>query len=157
MIRTSAADLRAALGVERWVAAVQAHSPFESLDALLATAHLEASPLADTEIDEAIAHHPRIGEKPAGHGKSASFSRSEQGEDDPAVAAALADGNARYEATFGRVFIIRAAGRSRAEILAELNRRIELGDDEELQIVGEQLRDIALLRLEKLFGEEAFA
>jgi len=51
------------------------------------------------------------------------------------------------------VFIIRAAGRSRAEILGELTRRLELDDTTELQIVGEQLRDIALIRLEKLFGE----
>jgi 2-oxo-4-hydroxy-4-carboxy-5-ureidoimidazoline decarboxylase len=154
MIETTADDLRAALGVERWVAAVQFHSPFDSLESLLSIAHIEATPLSDSEIDEAIAHHPRIGEKPAGDGKSAAFSRTEQGEDDPAVAEALADGNARYEQTFGRVFIIRAAGRSRAEILDELNRRIELDDAEELLIVGEQLRDIAVLRLAKLFTEE---
>ncbi len=65
----------------------------------------------------------------------------------------LAAGNAAYEARFGRVFIIRAAGRTRAEILAELERRLQLDDATELLIVGEQLRDIALLRLEKLFGD----
>jgi hypothetical protein len=31
MIETAAADLRAALGVERWVADLGAQSPFESL------------------------------------------------------------------------------------------------------------------------------
>lgn len=55
------------------------------------------------------------------------------------------------------MFIIRAAGRTRSEIVGELNRRMTLDDAAELQVVGEQLRDIALLRLEKLFGGEATA
>ena len=50
-----------------------------------------------------------------------------------------------------------AAGRTRSEIVDELNRRMALDDATELQVVGEQLRDIALLRLEKLFGEDASA
>jgi 2-oxo-4-hydroxy-4-carboxy-5-ureidoimidazoline decarboxylase len=81
------------------------------------------------------------------------MSRAEQG-DATELAAELAEGNAAYERRFRRVFIIRAAGRSRAEILAELNRRLQLDDTTELLIVGEQLRDIALLRLEKLFGQD---
>ncbi len=156
MIETTPDDLRAALGVERWVTDLTAASPFDSLEALLATAHSAATPLAPEEVDEAISHHPRIGEKPKGEGRSQAFSRSEQGDDgDAATLATIAEGNAAYEQRFGRIFIIRAAGRSKDEILAELNRRLTLPDDEELSIVGEQLRDIALLRLEKLFSEEA--
>jgi 2-oxo-4-hydroxy-4-carboxy-5-ureidoimidazoline decarboxylase len=154
MIETAAADLRAALGVERWVSDVQALSPFDSLEALLGAAYASATPLHPTEIDEAISHHPRIGEKPSSEGTAAAFSRAEQGEDDPTVATAIADGNRRYEERFGRIFLIRAAGRSRAEILAELERRLELDPAEELVTVGEQLRDIAILRLEKLYEEE---
>jgi 2-oxo-4-hydroxy-4-carboxy-5-ureidoimidazoline decarboxylase len=92
-----------------------------------------------------------------GEGAAQNFSRSEQQSvdaDDAELATALAAGNAAYEQRFGRVFLIRAAGRSRAEILAELERRIVLPDDEEIVIVGEQLRDIAVLRLEKLFVTE---
>ena len=156
MIETTPSDLRAALGVERWVTDVTAASPFDSLEALLAAAHSAATPLAPEEVDEAISHHPRIGEKPAGQGQSQEFSRREQGSDgDPATLAAIAEGNAAYEARFGRIFIIRAAGRSKEEILAELHRRLTLPPDEEAVIVGEQLRDIALLRLEKLYAEEA--
>lgn len=156
MIETKPDDLRAALGVERWVADLTAASPFDSLEALLSTAHAAATPLAPAEVDEAISHHPRIGEKPAGTGKSQDFSRREQGDDgDADTNAAIAEGNAAYEQRFGRIFIIRAAGRSRAEILDELNRRMQLPDDEETGIVSEQLRDIALLRLDKLYAEEA--
>ncbi|NEM91429.1 2-oxo-4-hydroxy-4-carboxy-5-ureidoimidazoline decarboxylase [Galbitalea soli] len=148
--------LRTALGVERWVEEVASAAPYADLTELLAVAHAAATPLADAEIDEAVVHHPRIGEKPVGSGASQAFSRSEQAAvdaDDEALAAALAAGNAEYEARFDRVFLIRAAGRSRAEILTELRRRIQLDDRTELAIVGEQLRDIALLRLEKLFGD----
>lgn len=142
--------LRAALAVERWVEDVAAAGPYSSLQSLTEFASAAATPLARDEIDEAIAHHPRIGEKPAAGQK---FSTAEQGAEDPATAAAIAAGNAAYEKRFGRVFIIRAAGRSRAEILAELTRRLDLDPETELGIVGEQLRDIALLRLQKTYGE----
>jgi len=158
MIETSAADLRAALGVERWITDVASKSPFDSLDDLLATASAAATPLEPVEIDEALAHHPRIGEKPVGSGAAQDFSRAEQASadaDDAAVNEAIARGNAEYEALFGRVFLIRAAGRTRAEILQELQRRLALPPEEELQTVGEQLRDIALLRLSTLYGETA--
>lgn len=150
--------LVASLSVDRWVDEVASAAPFASLEALLAVAHDAATPLSPAEIDEALAHHPRIGEKPKGEGTAQNFSRAEQSAvdaDDAEIAAALAAGNAAYEERFGRVFLIRAAGRSRAEVLSELNRRIQLDDAAELVIVGEQLRDIALLRLEKLFGETA--
>ena len=154
MLAVTDADLRdgltAALAVPRWVADVASHAPFDSLDELRLVAHSEATPLAAAEIEQAIAHHPCIGEKPVGEGTAQALSRAEQGEATE-LAEELAAGNAAYEARFGRVFIIRAAGRTRAEILAELNRRLWLDAATELVIVGEQLRDIALLRLETLF------
>jgi 2-oxo-4-hydroxy-4-carboxy-5-ureidoimidazoline decarboxylase len=48
--------------------------------------------------------------------------------------------------------LIRAAARSRPEILAELNRRLQLDPETELGVVGSELRDIALLRISQLFG-----
>ncbi|CAN5173947.1 2-oxo-4-hydroxy-4-carboxy-5-ureidoimidazoline decarboxylase [soil metagenome] len=166
MIDVTEAELReglaASLAVPRWVDDVVARAPFESLAQLLEVASDAATPLDLAEIDEAIAHHPRIGEKPASEGtavdkQAQAFSRSEQaslGDDDDAqVNAEIAAGNLAYEERFGRVFIIRAAGRTRAEILEELTRRLELPNSTELEIVGEQLRDIALLRIEKLWGD----
>jgi len=143
-------ELLTALNAQRWAAEVADQAPFDTLDQLLDAAH-DATPLTTAEIDEAISHHPRIGEKPIGDSASAAHSRSEQG-----ISVELADeiaaANAAYEKRFGRVFIIRAAGRSRAEILSEATRRTALDDDTELAIVGEQLRDIALLRLEAMFA-----
>jgi 2-oxo-4-hydroxy-4-carboxy-5-ureidoimidazoline decarboxylase len=161
MIDVSDSELRAALtaalSVERWITEVAAAAPFASGAELLRVAHSAATPLSEGEITEAIAHHPRIGEKPVGEGTAQTFSRSEQQSvdaEDADLGAALAAGNAAYEEKFGRVFLIRAAGRSRAEILGELQRRMQLDDSDELVIVGEQLRDIAVLRLEKLFESE---
>ena len=142
--------LPACLHVRRWVDEVAAGAPYDSLDALLAVARERATPLSPAEVDEAMADHPRIGERPRGTGASASFSRAEQASsasDDEDLARRLAAGNAAYEERFGRVFLIRAAGRSRAEILAELERRLRLEEDEEVEIVGRELRDIALLRI----------
>lgn len=155
MINVTDSELReglyASLAVRRWVEDVASRAPYATLDELLAVAGAEATPLSPDEVDEAIAHHPRIGEKPVGEGASQQMSRSEQGSSTE-FADEIAAGNAAYEERFGRVFIIRAAGRTRREILDELTRRLTLDDAVELQVVGEQLRDIALLRLEKLYS-----
>jgi 2-oxo-4-hydroxy-4-carboxy-5-ureidoimidazoline decarboxylase len=154
MIAPTGDQLAAALGVQRWVDEVAAGSPYADLPALLEAAAAAATPLSSEEIDEAMAHHPRIGERPVGDGAAQAFSRREQASadaDDEEVNAAIAAGNAAYEERFGRVFLIRAAGRSRAEILGELRRRLEIDDAAELAIVGEQLREIALLRLRTTF------
>jgi 2-oxo-4-hydroxy-4-carboxy-5-ureidoimidazoline decarboxylase len=146
--------LTACLAVPRWVDEVVAVAPFRSLAELLDVARAAATPLSPEEIDHALSHHPRIGERPRGEGTAQSFSRAEQAASASADALAkeLAAGNLAYERKFGRVFLIRAAGRSRPEILAELERRLVLDPDREIAIVGSELRDIALLRIPQLFG-----
>jgi 2-oxo-4-hydroxy-4-carboxy-5-ureidoimidazoline decarboxylase len=147
--------LKACLAVPRWVEDVVGQAPHASLAELLAAARDAATPLSAAEVDQALADHPRIGEKAAGDGRSQAFSRAEQRDsasDDPQLSAALAAGNEAYERKFGRVFLIRAAGRSRPEILAELNRRLQLDPETELGVVASELRDIALLRIAQLFG-----
>lgn len=143
-------ELPACLHVRRWVDEVAGGAPYDSLEALLEVARDRATPLSPAEVDEAMADHPRIGERPQGSGTSASLSRAEQASsasDDQELARRLAEGNAAYEERFGRVFLIRAAGRSRTEILSELERRLQLDPEQEVGIVGQELRDIALLRI----------
>jgi 2-oxo-4-hydroxy-4-carboxy-5-ureidoimidazoline decarboxylase len=154
------AELRSALltclAVPRWADAVVAQAPFGSAAALIECAHDAATPLSRADIDEAMAEHPRIGDKPTGDSSAAGFSRSEQSSpdaDDADLATRMAAGNRAYEQRFDRVFLIRAAGRSRREILGELHRRLTLDDDTEAGIVGSELRDIALLRLAVLARE----
>lgn len=147
--------LTACLDVPRWVDVIVARAPYESLRQLLDVAAEAAAPLAPDEIERAMAHHPRIGEKATGSGTSQALSRAEQqssASDDEALARALADRNRAYERKFGRIFLIRAAGRTRPQILGELERRLRLDPEAELAIVGSELRDIALLRIPQLFA-----
>ena len=147
--------LTACLAVPRWVNEVIGAGPYTSLDELLEAAGAAATPLSPEEVDQALADHPRIGETAEGRGAAQTFSRAEQASsasDDPDLAAGLAAGNRAYEMKFGRVFLIRAAGRTRQEILGELNRRLELDPDVEMTVVGSELRDIAMLRIPQLFS-----
>lgn len=156
--------LTAALGVQRWVDDVVAAGPFHSVDDLAEFARASATPLPSEELEEAVSHHPRIGDTPTGDGASQALSRGEQaglGAAEEGVDAAIARGNRVYEERFGRVFLIRAAGRSRQDILDELQRRLKNEPDAEAEEAGEQLRQIMELRLRALFptatssGEDA--
>jgi OHCU decarboxylase len=146
--------LQSCLDVSRWVDEVLAGRPYESASAALERASAAAATLTPSEVDAALARHPRIGER-AGAGHDAAFSEAEQSgldDGDAAVAQALAEGNAAYERRFDRVFLIRAAGRSSEEILAELRRRLDNSDEDELAEVVRQLGEIAHLRLEQVIG-----
>ncbi|HEU4668310.1 MAG TPA: 2-oxo-4-hydroxy-4-carboxy-5-ureidoimidazoline decarboxylase [Arthrobacter sp.] len=152
----AAETLRPCIDVTRWVDAVTAGRPFTSKNALMTYALQAASPFTAAEVESAMAHHPRIGERPTAATTEASMSRSEQAGVDPsdrALAEALARGNRDYEEKFGRVFLIRAAGRTAPEILQALNERLANSPAEEETIVAQQLREIAVLRLEGLISE----
>ena len=64
--------------------------------------------------------------------------------------AALAQGNRRYEARFGHVFLISAEGRTAAEVLAALRERIENDPETELELAAREQRKITRLRLERM-------
>ena len=147
----AAAMIRPAADVERWIESVVSNRPYSNVEELLSVAREASADWTAEDIDGALAHHPRIGERAAGGSKEAELSRSEQsGVDarDDEVRDALARGNRDYEARFGRIFLIRAAGRSAREILAELERRLSNSPEDEIAEAGVQLREIALLRLE---------
>lgn len=144
------------LAVPRWIEEVTAAGPFTSVDALVGVARGAAVPLTDDEIDAALARHPAIGATPSQRGVDAELSRNEQatlGASDAATEAALRETNEAYRRRFGRVFLIRAAGRTRAEVLAELRRRIESTPAEESAELSEQLHQIAALRIRTLFAD----
>ena len=155
--RTEAAEfLRPCLDIQRWIDELADARPYSSLEELLTAGGEAATPFTPAEIDSALAHHPRIGEQAKGDSAEAKLSQSEQaglGVANAAVARALAEGNRAYEEKVGQVFLIRAAGRSREEILAALNTRLTHTAEEELSIVGQQLREIAVLRLEGLISK----
>lgn len=143
--------LTTCLDVPRWVDTVIEGRPYADREALVAVA-TNAAELDGDELEAALARHPRIGER-AGAGHDAAHSSREQAgvhRADADVVARLADGNRSYEARFDRVFLIRAAGRDAAEILAELERRLGNDDETERAETATQLREIALLRLDQV-------
>ncbi|WP_275092548.1 2-oxo-4-hydroxy-4-carboxy-5-ureidoimidazoline decarboxylase [Sinomonas gamaensis] len=144
--------LKPCLDVPRWIDEVISARPFASLDDLLDTARTAADPFTSAELEGALAHHPRIGERVSGKSTEASMSRNEQSgvdERDAGTIAALAEGNRAYEEKFGRVFLIRAAGRTADEMLAALHERLGHTPEQEEPVVAQQLREIAVLRLKQ--------
>lgn len=146
----ASALVRAWADIPSWAAAVVAGRPYTDLAALRAAASSYADAWTPDEVGAALADHPRIGERPSGSGASAAMSRSEQAgvpEDDD-VKARLAEGNRRYEETFGRIYLVRAKGRTAEEMLALLEERLRHDPDAELLVTMGQLKEIAMLRLD---------
>jgi len=91
-----------------------------------------AHSLSEEEKVEALALHPRIGERsPEQHG------------DDPVVLVELATLNQVYEEKFGFRFVVFVAGRSREEILPVLRERLANTREQELDIALDELVAIA--------------
>ena len=144
------------VALPEWADALALRRPYASRDELFSTASALTQNWDEAALAQALNAHPRIGEKPAGSQAEAALSRQEQGavnDRDAALAQALREGNARYEARFGRVFLIRAKGRSGEEILQALHARLENSDAQEVRAALEQLREITLLRLEGVISE----
>ncbi|MGZ4468245.1 MAG: 2-oxo-4-hydroxy-4-carboxy-5-ureidoimidazoline decarboxylase [Nocardioidaceae bacterium] len=146
------AALLACCAVPGWAAAIAEGRPYADAPALLARADQAARRLTPAEVDLALAAHPRIGERPAGADPEAAWSRQEQAavDRDDETARALVEGNRAYEDRFGRVYLVCASGRSGAELLADLRRRLGNDDATEAAVVADELRKIALLRLGKV-------
>jgi 2-oxo-4-hydroxy-4-carboxy-5-ureidoimidazoline decarboxylase len=142
------AMLTACLDVPRWVASVLAGRPYADVDALL-SASRAAMPLRPEEIHQAMAAHPRIGEKASGGSSSANWSRSEQSGVDGSAAETFTEVNAEYERRFGYIYLVCASGRLGEELLDDLRGRLGNDAATELEIAGRELAKIAKLRLKK--------
>jgi 2-oxo-4-hydroxy-4-carboxy-5-ureidoimidazoline decarboxylase len=145
------AALRACADVDSWVAALIKGRPYDDTDQLLEAARSQASAWTAEEVERALEDHPRIGEQPAG--ASAGHAAREQAGLDPAdaeLAARLRDGNRRYEERFGRIYLVRARGRTGPELAELLEQRLDNDPDTELEVTRAQLAEIALLRLSDL-------
>ncbi|MCW2635693.1 MAG: decarboxylase [Blastococcus sp.] len=147
--------LRTCNAAPRFAEELAAGRPYPDAEALVARAEEVARGLSWAEVSVALAAHPRIGDRVDGASAEAAASRREQSSMSSADAEtrnALVAGNHEYEERFDHVFLIRAAGRTPAEMLAELRRR--LGNDErtERAEVTEQLAEITALRMRGLIS-----
>jgi 2-oxo-4-hydroxy-4-carboxy-5-ureidoimidazoline decarboxylase len=159
--RASEPEARAMLvrccGASRWVRAMLARRPFESDEALHRAADEEWAKMEREDVLEALTHHPRIGasleELRKKYATTASWSAGEQS--GAAVASedvlrALRDGNVRYQARFGHIFVVCATGKTAAEMLALLEAREGNDPETEIRVAAAEQGKITHLRLEKL-------
>src|SRR5262249_60329020 len=66
----------------------------------------------------------------------------------------LAAANRDYEARFGYIFIVCATGKSAADMLAALERRLGHAPEQELRIAAEEQQKITRLRLARLLDAD---
>lgn len=147
------AELRTCCAAPAWAAAVAAGRPYRDKTELVTAANAAARELTWADVLKGLSAHPRIGERAEGAGREAAWSRQEQSTAagaDPGGRVALVDANRKYEAKFGHVFLIFASGRSQAEVLAAARKRLGNDPATERAVVADELRKIALLRLERL-------
>lgn len=148
-------DLLACCAARRWADELIVHRPYPDLATLEQMSDRVFDRLDWAGVEQALAAHPRIGERIAGQARQASWSRAEQSaaaSSDSAVLTELHQANRAYEQRFGHVFLICATGRSAEDILAALRLRLGNDDQTERQVVRDELRKIANLRLRKLVG-----
>ena len=149
-------ELLACNAAPRFAREVAAGRPYPSGSALAERAAAVARGLSWDEVEVALAAHPRIGQRATGDSAEATSSRREQASVDGAtddVRTALEDGNRAYEEKFRHVFLIRAAGRGPAEMLAELTRRRDNDETAERAETTAQLAEITRLRVERAVSE----
>ena len=148
-----------------WADQLLAERPYGNLEHLLDASDRIIRALPADQVDAALAGHPRIGERARGIAPEAAArsAREQAGMSaaDAETAAAMVEGNADYEARFGRIYLVAAAGRSAADLLAFLRERLRHDPETELDVVRGELARITRLRLAEDFrtseqdGQEA--
>jgi 2-oxo-4-hydroxy-4-carboxy-5-ureidoimidazoline decarboxylase len=143
-------ELRRVCAAPRWAREVAASRPHPDVASLQASAEVA---LTDADLDDAMAGHPRIGDRTA-EGASRREQSGVAGAD-PALLSALADGNRAYEECFGHVYLVCATGRSAQELLDILRVRLENDPATERAVALAELAAINRLRIARLVGEDA--
>jgi 2-oxo-4-hydroxy-4-carboxy-5-ureidoimidazoline decarboxylase len=140
-------------GSSRWVEQMLARRPFGNEQALVDAARTVWLGLAADDWREAFAHHPKIGDRESIRARfpsTAHLSTTEQSGMAGASEAtldALAEGNRAYEAKFGYIFIVCAAGKSAEEMLELLQARLSNDPANELLVAAGEQAKITALRL----------
>jgi 2-oxo-4-hydroxy-4-carboxy-5-ureidoimidazoline decarboxylase len=138
----------------RWNDELVRTRPHGSLAQIIEASDAAIAGLSWLDLEQALAAHPRIGDRAQGADRESGWSRQEQAAaatPEAATQAALRAGNAAYEQRFGHVFLIFATGKSAEQVLAALRQRLGNAPEAEHEVVREELRQIVQLRLEKMF------
>ena len=131
-----------------WVREVGAGRPYQDADQLFRAADDALARLGEDDVDDALAGHPRIGERP--DTEWSSREQSGTADADAETRRRLAEGNRAYEDRFGHVYLVCATGRRAEELLAVLEERLDNDPETERAIVRAELGKINRIRLQKL-------
>jgi 2-oxo-4-hydroxy-4-carboxy-5-ureidoimidazoline decarboxylase len=143
--------LLACCGSRRWAIRVAAHRPYPDVESLLAAASeasydLTARDLGEALADESWMPQPLLGMRAPGSA---------------AAHTALQAAHAAYEARFGHVFVVALDDCPPEEVLdrvlASIRSRLANDPDEEHITTAEELRRLAMSRLEHLVASHASA
>jgi 2-oxo-4-hydroxy-4-carboxy-5-ureidoimidazoline decarboxylase len=154
---TAAREVLPCCGSRGWADGLAARRPFADAQELFDISDAVWAGLAEDDWREAFDSHPRIGQQHAraATAESLAWSSEEQRAamlPDEAAKLALAAANRQYEERFGRIFLVCASGKSAAEILAILERRMNSTAAAEMLEAAEQQRQITQLRLRRWLG-----
>jgi 2-oxo-4-hydroxy-4-carboxy-5-ureidoimidazoline decarboxylase len=148
-------ELYACCASRRWADELLARRPYHDLAGLRRVSHAVLAELGWDDVAEALAAHPRIGERAAGTSREAAWSRDEQSgaaATSERTAEDLVAGNLAYEERFGHVFLICATGLTGEAMLTALRERLGNDPATERDVVRTELAKIVDLRLGKAFG-----
>jgi 2-oxo-4-hydroxy-4-carboxy-5-ureidoimidazoline decarboxylase len=157
--RAAQQALRECCSAPRWAEQMAAARPYASAQDAIRESDAVTAALTVTDLAEALAGHPRIGERPdAGDdgAQASAWSRREQSgvdADDAETKRALAQGNLAYEQRFGHIYLVCASGRTGTELLDVLRGRLQNEPEDEWQVVRTELQKINALRLQRLLAE----
>jgi 2-oxo-4-hydroxy-4-carboxy-5-ureidoimidazoline decarboxylase len=143
--------LLAVCGSREWARRMAAARPFESPDRMLDLAQMEWAGLGEADWREALAAHPRIGDRRASGREAQEQARALAS--DVAVLDELARANAEYEERFGHIFVVCASGKTAEEMLALCRSRLHNDLATEIRIAAGEQAKITRLRLEALVRE----
>lgn len=141
---------------EAWISGMLGARPFPDHASLKRSADLVWAQLGEADFLEAFEGHPRIGDvdslkqKYAASGTLAAREQSGVAQASDSVIERLAAGNARYEKTFGFMFIVCASGKTAQQMSELLERRLGNTREQELNNAAEEQRKILQLRLDAM-------
>jgi 2-oxo-4-hydroxy-4-carboxy-5-ureidoimidazoline decarboxylase len=157
------ARLRDCCAAGAWIEAVTAGRPYPDEQALGKASDEATASLDDRGLAQALAGHPRIGDRLAAPepdreaGRDPAWSRQEQSGMNAAtddIRSAIAAANVEYERRFGHVYLVCATGRTAGELLAICRSRLANPPAAEREVVLAELAKINRLRLARLVREE---
>lgn len=148
------AELDTVCTSKEWQRRLVDGGPYASAEAVYVQSDEAVAGLSSAGFDEALAGHPRIGERAeGGHSALSASEQSGMSSATDELAGLMRAGNVEYEQRFGRVYLVCATGLSAQELHSRLMTRLANDDETEERVARAELAKINRLRLRRLLEE----